>query len=297
MPRSEYATDDYWYGTAGSRDQRPELKTGNALLPQPHVPLIAGQVEAEQTKWAVAAGATLKNQSWHEITSYRGGGRALLSGGIGAAATTPINIVATDNYEIDVSLSGSERDSIARLTIDGAPVGQPFRVPAGPLPLTKGTVGPVLLTQGRHTLGFVLDSGPAVGIDGFRLKGQSPLITTFAVLGPYLVNPTIGVNEPLPPDGKEPSLSQVYRTPDGRSLKWSIVRARAVSGWDGDDAQQSTSEVTHPIASHSPEDKVSLLVAVVDGIKVYLNGTPLYTKRSRDIDRGRRPHHPEPEKG
>ncbi len=281
VPGSEYATVVYWYGTTGSRDQRPELKTGNALLPQPHVPLIPGQVEAERTKWAVATGATMKNQSWHEITSYRGGGRALLTGGIGAAATTPINIVATDNYEIDVSLSGSERDSIARLTIDGAPVGQPFRVPAGPLPLTKGTVGPVLLTQGRHTLGFVLDSGPAVGIDGFRLKGQSPLITTFAVLGPYLVNPTIGVNEPLPPDGKEPSLSQVYRTPDGRSLKWSIVRAP--SGILDLGAAMTPNIDTVGYASfaiHSPEDKdVSLLVGSDDGIKVYLNGTPLYTKR------------------
>ncbi|NMC82225.1 MAG: hypothetical protein GYA63_05155, partial [Armatimonadetes bacterium] len=33
-------------------------------------------------------------------------------------------------------------------------------------------------------------------------------------------------------------------------------------------------------AIHSPEDKdVSLLVGSDDGIKVYLNGTPLYTKR------------------
>lgn len=294
-PGSEYASVLYWYGAPGAKYVGPALPVGAALLPRPLISPIAGTMQAEAAAWTVSPGASVQAQAWQNISPYRGGGRVLLKGRPGSAATTPLEVRFGDSYDLDVWLSGANTTSTARVLVDGAPVGPVLRDAAGPFPLRKVSAGPVKLTAGRHTLGLSLSTGSAIGLDAFRLAPRSPLVTEFAVLGPFPAPGEKGVERPLPPDGKAPDLSRRYEA-GGNDLRWRILQVS--SGVLNLAANMEPNErvvayVAFAVKSPKTQD-VPLMLGSDDGIAAWVNGTKVWTNpvtRGFQLDQDRVPIH------
>jgi hypothetical protein len=284
-PGTEYSSVTYWYGAAGAKSLMPRPETGASLLPKPYVPPVPNAIEAEAAKWRVEGGGSIKTQLWQSISPYRGGGRALLLGSAGAEATTDVTVRFTDNYDIELFLSGANTGSVARLLVDGQPVGEAIRDGTGPLPVRKVGVGPVFLAEGEHTIGLLLESGAKIGLDAFRLSARTPLVRDFVVVGPFPVNPREGVNTSLPPDGKAPSLRAMFPVQGGRLVGWAVMQAPNGYLDLGSALRPNENVVAYAgFAVYSPESTgADLLVGSDDGVKVYVNGKAVFTNR---VDRG-----------
>lgn len=282
VPGSEYSSVCYWYGANGAVDNKPPLPRGAALLPKPYLPPTPGGVEVENLEWETASGATARKQPWHDISKYRGGGRVVLQGLESGLMSTPFDIRFTDYYEIDLILSGANTDSSARLLIDGNPEGPLLRDGAGPLPTHTVNMGRVMLREGRHTLGLELQSGTKMAIDAFKLTPVSPLVRDFAVLGSFPVDPATGVNTSLAPDGEVPALGVTFRTPDNRPVSWKVMRApNGVLDITNEFVPNKNAVAYASFAVKSPEDRNAVLMTGSDdGIKVFVNGDPVFTKRA-----------------
>jgi hypothetical protein len=279
-PGTEYASVLYWYGAPGAKYVGPPLSKGAALLPRAYIAPVANTMQAETAAWTVSPGGTVQSQAWQAISPYRGGGRTLLKGRPGVTATTPLEVRFTDSYDLDVYLSGANTDSSARLVLDGAPLGQPLRDASGPLPLRKVALGPVTLSEGPHTLGLTIDSGSAIGLDSFRVSPRSPLVSEYAVLGPFSADPEAGVKTPLPPDGKQPRLSETFSA-SGRTLYWRVMQVAggvldlgATLTPNENVVAYASFAVKSPVAQDMP-----LMLGSDDGVAAWVNGDRVWMNR------------------
>jgi hypothetical protein len=294
-PGSEYASVLYWYGAPGARYVGSPLPKGAALLPHPFIAPIANTMQAEAAAWTVSPGGSVQPQDWQSISPYRGGGRVVLKGRSGVTATTPLETRFADNYDLDLYLSGANSASTAHAMLDGAPLGDILRDAPGPFPLRKTALGPVTLSEGRHTIGLKLETGSTIALDSFRLTPRSPLVSDYAVLGPFPVDPAIGVKAPLAPDGKLPDLGQTF-TSDGKPLRWRVLQ---VAGGILDLASAMTPNenavayASFAVKSAAPQD-VPLMLGSDDGIAAWVNGKSVWTNRATRgfiLDQDRVPIH------
>ncbi|HEY3413394.1 MAG TPA: DUF2961 domain-containing protein [Armatimonadota bacterium] len=275
---SEYSSVIYWYGKAGSKYVAGALPRGSALLPRPFVAPIEGAIQAADANWVGTGGATIRKEPWQTLGSYRGAGRTLIKGAAGSGASFGVEARFTDDYDVDVYLSGAGTASQATLILDGSPVGTPMRDTGAPLPIRKVSAGAVRLTEGKHALGVRITSGSSIAIAAVRVQPRSPLVRDFAVLGPFPIAGAEGAKTPLPADGKAPDLSRAYAV-GSRSLKWTVLRApNGLLDLAATLSPHVNVAAYVAFAVKSPHDQtLPLMIGSDDGVQVWANGALVTT--------------------
>jgi len=302
--RADYSSTAFWY------QREPHLPFPPAAPAPQRIPLRVavpgGALEAE----SCAVLETRLESSIEEMTPYGPdwSGMRQLKVLAGTAGDHFALALPAAEEEYDVTLYSTEGPDCGRLSIasEGRVLGElkgyshDIRPRGGILLKGVRSVGGKILLQFDVTGKEPASRGYNVGLDAFVLKPRLEFIREWSVIGPF-PNPRdsagnrLGIDLVYPPE-KRIDLAAAYEGVEGQSVRWAPVRAREDGFVELYGFKPNELVVVYALSYVlSPtEQTLPLLLGSDDGVKVFLNGTPVHrvlTLRGAEPDQDRVPLH------